>query len=78
MFLMQAMTWRLQELGVYLDVPALVEAVDNVLIDKAKVSCSVCQRAFKYRSVMLEHMAVKHLREELQKDFPESFQNKQV
>ena len=57
---MQAMAWKLHELAVYLDVPALVEAVNIVLIDKTNVSCSVCQRAFKYRSVMLEHMAVKH------------------
>ena len=78
MFLMQAMAWRLREVGVYLDVPALVEAVDNVLIDKAKVSCSVCEKTFKYRSVMLEHMAVKHLREELMNNFPESFLNKEV
>ena len=78
---MQGMAKKLKVLAMLWDISALDTALDDTITDNKellKVACGFCQRNFKYMSTMLEHVALKHKKEELLEKFTESFVDLQV
>ena len=81
MILMQVMAKKLNVLAKQWDIPALEAALADTMADKKemlKVACGFCEKTFKYRSTMLEHVALKHKKDELLENFAESFDDLQV
>ena len=76
---MQVGAKKLNVLAMSLGIEPLVTALEAVLsIKKATLPCTLWVKEFKFRSVLLEHIAVKHMKNELMTDYPECFANKQV
>ena len=76
---MQAGAKKLYVLAMSMGIAPLVTALEAVIsIQKATLPCTICAKEFKFRSVLLEHIAVKHMKQELMTDYAECFANKQV
>ena len=76
---MQVGAKKLNVLAMSLGIEPLVTALEAVLsIKKATLPCTICEQEFKFRSFLLEHIAVKHMKNELITDYSECFANKQV
>ena len=81
MILLQAMAKKLKVLAMFCDISALETALDDTITDKKellKVACGFCEKNFKYRSTMLEHVALKHKKDELLEKFAESSDDLQL
>ena len=79
MYLVQGGAKKLKFLAMSLDIAPLVTALEGVLAaNKAMLACNLCGKEFKYRSVLHEHIAVKHKKQDLLAQYPECFDNKQV
>ena len=76
---MQVGAKKLNVLAMTLGIEPLVAAFEAVLsIKKATLPCTICEKEFKFRSVLLEHIADKQMKHELMTDYAECFANKQV
>ena len=61
MILMQGMAKKLKVLAMLWDISALETALDDTITYKKellKVACGFCEKTFKYKSTMLEHVAL--------------------
>ena len=78
---MQAVARKLKVLAMFCDISALETALDDIITDTKellKMAYEFYNKIFKYKSTMLEHVALKHKKRELLKKFVASFVDYQV